>query len=67
MRKSIQAISLIFFSIILSVNTVRADLVSPVQVLAFPVLAAVVIGVIALIAWLIIRKIKKKNAIKPSK
>jgi len=66
MKRTIQIISSMFF-LILSVNLVRADVVSPVQVLAFPVLAAVVIGVIALIAWLIIRKIKKKNVSKSHK
>lgn len=67
MKKSNQTILFAFLSVIFSLSLVRADLVSPVGFIAFPFLAAIVIGVIALIAWLIIRKIKKKNASKSNK
>jgi hypothetical protein len=59
----------LFGSSLLSLSTVKADLITPpsfyvISGIAILLIAGVVIGVVALISWLIIRMIKKKNASK---
>jgi len=63
----------VLFGSLLSLSLVKADLISPGQQITNTIAsnviisAGVVVVIIAVVAWLIIRKIKKKNVIKPSK
>jgi len=68
MNKAIQTVSFALLLTMFSLSMVRADMAVGPEVFVVPVVfGGIVIGVIALIAWLIIRKIKKKNASKSNK
>ena len=77
MKKLTQLISLALSSILLSATTIRADLIDPFSgksgsaplppspgifgEYTVPIIAGIVIILFALIAWLIILRIKRKN------